>query len=336
MEYNFDNIDNLIARVLSGEADEAEQKELQVWVAASPENAAYLETSRQIFTRMDSLKTLHRVDTKKAWDKLNQRLESESGAKVIPMGRRSAFRAAASLLLIASLTVVLVLVFRSSPEPPLVLASASSSVTKDLPDGSKVVLNKNSEITYQANKFGSREVKLKGEAYFDVVHDDAKPFVISVGGIVIKDIGTAFNVKALEGSDTIEVYVESGEVQFYYRNNENSGLNLKQGEKAIYKRSTGGFHKFVPDINENISSYKSKIFHFNAAMLRDVVRQINTVYGSDIQLSNDMLGQCRLSVDFNQEDLELIITIISETLDLQVERSGNTVLLKGNACTEHE
>ncbi len=334
MEYNFDNIDSLIARVLAGEAEDGEQRQLQFWIAAAPENAVYFESCKQVFSSVDGLKNLHQVDTVKAWEKLNARIEAEKTAKVIPLFKRGVFRAAASLLLITAMALILVYVFQPAGAPPVLLATTATSVRKDLPDGSKVILNKHTELSYGIGKSGTREVKLKGEAYFEVVHDEAKPFVVELGGIVIMDIGTAFNVKAVEGSDTIEVYVESGEVQFYYRNNSNSGLHLQKGEKAIYRRSSGSFHKFVPDINENISSYTSKIFHFKAASLKDVLHQINAVYGSDIQLGNEMLGQCRLSVDFNQEDLEVIISIISETLDLQVERSGNTILLKGNPCAE--
>ncbi|MBL7930655.1 MAG: FecR domain-containing protein [Bacteroidia bacterium] len=334
MEYNLDNIDDLIARVLAEEASETEKLALQSWINQSGENKTYFESSKEIFLQIDSLKTLHRVDTVKAWDKLNARIESEKEAKVVPLFSRGFLRVAASVVLLASLAVLTVFVLRNNGEEPVMMASTTTSVKQQLPDGSAVVLNKNSELSYQLNKFGTREVKLKGEAYFDVVHNEKEPFIISIGSIVIKDVGTSFNVKAIEGTDTIEVYVESGEVQFYYRNNENSGLKLVKGEKAIYKRSRGEFIKLLPDVNENIASYKSRIFRFKGARLKDVVEQINSVYGSDIQLSNEAIGKCRLSVYFDQEDLEVIISVIAETLDLQVERSGNSVLLKGEPCTD--
>lgn len=332
MEYNLDNIDDLIARVLAEEATETERLALQSWVNASEENKIYFESSKDLFSQIEGLKTLHKVDTAKAWDKLNARIESEKDAKVLPLFGRTFVRVAASLILLASLAVLTVYVLGNNGEEPVMMASTNTLVKQKLPDGSAVVLNKNSELTYEFNKFGTREVKLKGEAYFDVVHKEEEPFIISIGSIVIKDIGTSFNVKAIDGTDTIEVYVESGEVQFYYRNNENSGLKLVKGEKAIYKRSRGQFYKLIPDVNENITSYKSKVFRFKDAALKDVIEQINAVYGSDLQLSNEILGQCRLSVYFDQEDLEVIISVIAETLDLQVERSGNSILLKGEPC----
>lgn len=332
MEYNLDNIDDLIARVLAEEASETERLALQSWINESAEHKTYFEDSKELFSQIDSLKTLHKVDTVKAWDKLNARIESGKEAKVIPLFKRAFVRVAASVVLLASLAVLTVYVLRNNNEEPVMMASTNTLVKQKLPDGSSVVLNKNSELSYELNKFGTREVKLKGEAYFDVVHNEEEPFIISIGSIVIKDVGTSFNVKAIEGTDTIEVYVESGEVQFYYRNNENSGLKLLKGEKAIYKRSRGEFYKLVPDANENITSYKSKNFRFKDATLKSVIEQINAVYGSDLQLSNEILGKCRLSVTFEQEDLEVIISVIAETLDLQVERSGNSILLKGEPC----
>jgi transmembrane sensor len=60
-----------------------------------------------------------------------------------------------------------------------------------------------------------RKVKLSGEAFFSVKHEEEKPFVIEAEDVLVRDIGTEFNLKAYPDKDTIEIIVTQGEVQFY-------------------------------------------------------------------------------------------------------------------------
>jgi transmembrane sensor len=339
MKYNSENIDDLIAKVLAGEANREEIDALEGWLNDSQDNKLYYEDTKKLFSNIESFKVEHKVDSAKAWEKLNARIaeretdDDENETKVISLfSRANVLRAAASILLLAVLGGLMYRVMHDVPMQPVMLAATKTIVEQKLPDGSKVVMNKNSEITYVVNKENIREVKLKGEAFFEVVHNEEAPFEIVIEDIIIKDIGTAFNVKALPGSNTVEVLVESGEVQFF--TSSNKGVSLVKGEKALYDKTTKQFTKSIPDPVENTISYKSKIFHFTESSLREVLNQVNDVYGSNIHLDNEKLGNCRLSVVFNNEDVDVLVSIIAETLDLEVERSRDTVILKGKPCVE--
>lgn len=331
MKDNIDNIDELIAKFLAGETSPEENTLLENWKNSSPENAAYYEESVNLFSHIDSFHTTQTVNTDAAWNKLDSRILSGNETKVISINRKPILlRAAAAIALIAVLSILVKLAFTGKAVEPVILAATNTTINKTLPDGSTVFVNKNTELSYILNSNNEREVRLKGEAFFEVVHDEKQPFVISVDDILIKDIGTAFNVKAIPGSDIVEVLVESGEVQFYSKNN--PGLKLVKGEKAAYSRSTKQFAKMVPDINENTTSYRTKIFHYKDTPLRDVIAQINQVYGTNIVITDDKVGNCKVSVGFNNEKPDTIINIISETLNLEVERNGKTVTLKGQPC----
>lgn len=337
MNEGLEHIDDLIAKVLAGEANREEIDLLEGWMNESGENKIYFDETKKMFAQIDSFKVKHKVDSVKAWEKLNARIGAENGskeeAKIISISKRPVIlRAAASVLLIAALALLANYFMNNQEEAvPVILAAQQKVIEQKLPDGSKVTINKNSEIAY-VQKGNVREVKLKGEAYFEVVHNEEIPFEITVDDIIIKDIGTAFNVKALPGSNSVEVLVESGEVHFY--TSTNKGLNLVKGEKALYDKTTKQFSKVVPDPIENTLSYKSKVFQFKGSPLREVIRQVNEIYGSSILLSDERLGNCRLSTMFNDQSIETIIEIIAETLDLEVEHSGEKIILKGQPCAE--
>lgn len=81
--------------------------------------------------------------------------------------------------------------WRDVPVETFAVTSANATVQDTLPDGSTAFLNKKSELSFEYNvKEKTRRVKLKGEAYFAVKHEEDKPFVIETGEILVRDIGT--------------------------------------------------------------------------------------------------------------------------------------------------
>lgn len=335
MNEGLEYIDDLIAKVLASEASRAEVDLLEAWMNEAAENKIYFEEAKKLVAQIESFKVEHKVDTLKAWDKVNARISSEdkATAKIIPLFQRPVFRIAASIMLIATLALLVNYYFNNPAPVPVILAAEKQIKTQGLPDGTKVTLNKNSELAYVVNdKKQVREVKLKGEAYFEVKHNEELPFEITIDDIIIKDIGTAFNVKALPGSDVVEVLVEEGEVHFYTASNE--GLNLVKGEKALYNKTSKQFSKVVPDPAENTVSYKSKAFQFKGTPMRDVVKQLNAIYDSNIVLDDERLGNCRLTTMFTDLSVDGIVDIIADTQSFEVERSGGKIIFKGQPCTE--
>lgn len=103
-----------------------------------------------------------------------------------------------------------------------------------LPDGTQVWLNADSRITYNENFQGSlREVQLSGEAYFDVVRDEERPFVIHTNVIDIKVLGTAFNVRSYADEKNTETSLVRGSVEVTLRNHPEKKFTLKPNDKLI-------------------------------------------------------------------------------------------------------
>ena len=182
-----------------------------------------------------------------------------------------------------------------------------------------------------AKNYGKKErrLKLEGEAFFDVKHIDDKPFIVEAEGTLIEDIGTSFNIKAVDTDTIVEVFVKSGEVIFFTK--DNKGISLTAGEMGIYNKNTRTFTRIAsPDVNA--TAYVNKVFLFQNVRLADVVQQLNIVYGTNIRFGNEQLKDCTISVKFENEDIELILSIISETLELTVTKDTDGYIINGDAC----
>lgn len=103
-----------------------------------------------------------------------------------------------------------------------------------LPDGSQVWLNAGTKLIYPNNFLqDSREVSLSGEAYFDVVHDEKRPFIIHTRKLDIRVLGTAFNVKSYPEDKTTETTLIRGAVAIFFKDRPEEKIILKPNEKII-------------------------------------------------------------------------------------------------------
>lgn len=325
------HIDDLIGKVLAGEASSAEQEELDAWLAAGPENRTYFEQLREIFDKAAAREVTVQFDTDAAWQKVKAGLKKQQpAAKQVWFNPGTLLRSAAGIALVLASGYAALLLMRPNVET-MAVAAHDVTVQDTLPDGSTAYLNRQSSITYEYNPAQkTRTVKLRGEGFFEVKHEEEKPFVIEADELLIRDIGTAFNVKAYPEMDTVEVYVESGIVQLFTKSD--AGIQLTAGETGLYSRKGRTFSK-APAVDTNVLSYKTKMLSFNATELQSAIATINNIYASKIRLGNEQVGKCRLTVNFIDEDLNHLVDIIAETLSLTVERKDGEIILNGT-CSQ--
>jgi transmembrane sensor len=337
MENKFDYTNDLIGKYLAGEANDSEQDAVDEWIKESEENRRYFEHLQTIFVQAASIQERHHFDTDAAWNSLRRKLRDPgSGRKVTLSGRGLnqglLWRIAASVVLIMAIGY---LAYRFYPDQnksaePVVIRTTEGTLQDTLPDGSTAFLNRASSITFQYDRQkGSRRIKLEGEAFFDVVHNDERPFIIENDDVFIEDIGTTFNVKAFAESPKIEVFVETGEVSFH--TSSNVGLRLTSGETGIYDKKSKSF-VLKEQWELNILAYKTHVFTFVDENLDAVIECLNEVYETKIRLGNDRLKSCRLNVTFRHEPIDSIADIIAETLSLRMVIEGNEIRLEGAGC----
>ncbi|MDP9230316.1 MAG: FecR family protein [Bacteroidota bacterium] len=122
--------------------------------------------------------------------------------------------------------------------PQIFSAQKGSRSRTMLPDGSSVWINAGSKIYYEDDFDGAtREVRLEGEAFFDVAKNVKKPFIVHASGIDIKVLGTTFNVKSYPEDKTVETTLYRGLVQvFRHEDSEKKAIHLKPNEKLILSK----------------------------------------------------------------------------------------------------
>ncbi len=334
MEHVKGDMDGVIGKVLAGEATAREQEEVLLWRNQNEINEKYFNQVKLLFEKAKAAVVQVEFNTDDAWKKVKSQLSAKQG-KVVSLKPRtnyfSPLRVAAGFILLVGIGFV---VYNLTAPPVQTLAATTEKIARQdtLPDGSMAFMNKKTELEFEYNpRAKTRTVKLKGEAYFTVKHEDDKPFIIEADEVLVRDIGTEFNLKAYPDKDTIEIIVTHGEVQFYTRHD--SGLNLKAGDKAIYSKRAKEFYRIErPDTNT--LAYKTKVFSFNNTDLRDVVSLLNDVYNSKISLASESRFSFRLTAKFKEDNPEIIAEVIAETMGLELTKKEDQLILSGKGCDQ--
>ncbi|MET0637069.1 MAG: FecR domain-containing protein [Chitinophagaceae bacterium] len=320
---NFTNdMDDLLIRYLADEVSGTELQQVKHWIAASAENRVHFEQLRRIWEGSAELAPVVQVDEEQAWQRFQQRVHPP--AKVVPINRTAVSRkVAASILLVvgAALTGYL-FIFKPASTPKTLAVVTTTLVRADtLPDGSVATLNKYSSISYPSKFKGTtRPVKLEGEAFFKVTPDKEKPFIIKVNEVEVKVVGTAFNVKSSSGNT--EIIVESGIVQVI------SGgklVELKAGERVMVAKDSVE-NKVVSD-DKLYNYYVSRTFICDNTPLWKLVDKLNEAYESKIIISDPRLRKLPLNVTFNEESLDMILKVVSQTLLVQVSKEDGQIII---------
>lgn len=193
----------------------------------------------------------------------------------------------------------------------------------NLPDGTHVILGVASRIEYPAEFSASREVRLEGEAYFDVVHDERHPFVVRAGELVATDLGTQFVVRAYRDDHQSQVVVREGSVSL-------GGVGLRARPVPAILRP-GQLGRLTPagevvvqsaDVAAQFAWTDGKLV-FDRATLGDAVRQIQRWHEVTIRLDSPGLATRAFTTSFNRgESAAEMLQVIATVLHLDVVRTG--------------
>jgi ferric-dicitrate binding protein FerR (iron transport regulator) len=314
-----------IAKYLAGEQLSEEEMESLELLKRDQELRKIFDESAEVFEKATLYFNHKKFDAEKAWNRLNSQL--------LPRKKRftltRALRIAAIMLLLITSGVVLWQI-RSNKTGSLVFATTpfeTSNPELILPDGTTVILNHSSTITYPEEFAGNnREITLSGEAFFYVAPNPLKPFIIKTANASITVLGTSFNVFAYHNETTVEVVVKTGQVEMIDRKKDGANTNgkvlLLPGEKGVLDKLNGFIAKEVISNNNNLS-WMTHDVEFDYTPLSEVVTTLNRAFNLQIELDENVDQNLRLSAAFSQQKPEYIVDVVAITLGLTVEKSGN-------------
>lgn len=166
-----------------------------------------------------------------------------------------------------------------------------------LPDGTKVWLNAESSLKYPTQFTSSeRYVELQGEGYFEVAHDQAKPFIVASIGQRVKVLGTKFNINSYSNEPSTMTTLVSGSVELNTMSN-STPVKLKPGQQGRLENSAFEVKKVD---TESFIAWTQNEFQFNGTSLREVLRQLERWYDIEVDynhIPNDIKIQATISRD---------------------------------------
>jgi transmembrane sensor len=239
----------------------------------------------------------------------------------------------------AGLTVILIatfLLFINFKKPVSVGISLEERVNPNgqrssiiLPDGSKVWLNAGSKLKYYSNlnESKNREVFLEGEAFFEVAKNKNRPFLVHANAILIKVLGTSFNVKSYLEDNTVETTLVEGRVAI---NEEEQNIVLKPNQKAVFSKSKGDIELFEVDPSNSICWKDGKLI-FHDETLEQVAKKLERWYGVKMEVKSGK--SCRFNLKIGKETLKEVLENFKVISNLSYETIENRIIIDLPNCS---
>lgn len=365
---------HLFSRKLTGEASQDELMELQQYVDEHPSFQYEMEALEQLWQQdneperdyLEATYLLHIAKMKKLG--VEPTLTDES-AETEALFQPSFYqRNKRSILAIAAVFVIVLAVIpfvnrktagaemlavkNTQAEQKVIVTPNGKNTSFKLPDGSTVWLNAGSKLDYsKINETGNREVHLTGEAFFDVVKNPARPFIIHTSSIDVKVLGTKFNVKAYPEDKTVETSLVQGSVEVFVKSRPGEKYLLKPNQKLVLLNEEQAVSKSSivttkKDLNLPIiaithltypkndtlateTSWTRNKLSFENESFAVIAKKMERWYDVTITFKNQELETEELNGDFSKETLQQALEALRFTNNnsFRYKIEGKTVII---------
>lgn len=317
----------------SGDATERGWEEFRAWLAQSPEHRVAFKALNDLWTSLDLVRGIEdrTADGRRQDSDLRQ---SVSSSRRVPRRRMLlpiivSAATAAGIALVATLTFLRLFGLEEQQR----FATAIGEVrTVELADGSQLVMRADTAIIASMSPRRRRVVVERGGAYFDVMSDRARPFIVSAGETGVRVRGTAFDV--LKGPSSVMVSVTRGRVTVSDVTPPEEGrpriVELTDGQQltAGMDGSLGAVVGFDP---ERALAWREGRLSYDNARLEDIVADINRYREVKIRIQDEKLKGLRITTTFRVEKADEMLASIEATEPVTVVRSPSAVLIQSRA-----
>lgn len=210
-------------------------------------------------------------------------------------------------------------------------------------DGSQVVLFPGSRLSFKRPfTGGKREVFLSGKGYFEVVKDDARPFIVFANNLVTQVVGTSFTIDAFAGDTSPSVEVKTGKVKVFTlakfrdleRGQPEEMVELTANQQVRYDASKKVFAtSYVPKPDLLSTPQNHPDFNFRNTAVADVFQTLEDSYGVKIEFNQENLKNCNITAPLGDEPLFRKLDIICQTIGATYEVFGTRIVVSGSGCS---
>lgn len=318
-----EHIHILIAKALSKEASAAELQELDMWLQEREENRTEYASIQDLWAQADTLWQQPQFNELAAWTKVSAQMQdiASEPARRIPF-RRNLFRISAA----AAAIVAIVFLYNIWGTEKMITVEATSAMAVTLPDQSRVNLRKGSTLSYPKHfDKKQRTVTLNGEAYFEVTHNEAQPFVVDAALVSVTVLGTTFYVAC--NNTTANVTVNTGKVRMAVHKAPAEQVILLPGNKGVY---TGQGRPLHTETDTNAIYYRTGQMAFAGQGLEQVVTVLNKVKNTQILLAASLSAAARsqaINITFGEQTIEDMLTELCLISHTRWTKTGNQYLI---------
>lgn len=314
-------IEHIITHVLSGNASVNEIIILSEWLNSDEKNRNEFQKLKCYWDAEVSFNCsiIPSLAFEKVQRKIKQHKQKRIWMFIAPVA------AAVILLFIIS---VFYPIRKMEKEQLYIHLSDNSKSEFKLDDGTKVVLNKNSQLTY-SNAYGKkkRQVKLVGEAYFEVTKDTEKPFEVEIDKTLISVLGTTFNVKAIENEDYITATLVQGSIRF---ESPQQQVVLLPNQQLRFVKSSDQIDVCSVDADQKIA-WKDDLLRYKSISFIDLLKELESIYPVKFIITNQKLTDTSVTVSgtFSKEQsMEQILQIINKSFPIKWTYENGTYYIK--------
>lgn len=340
MDISFREIEELLPGYLSGEIPDKDRAIIDQWRNESFENEAFYNESRKAWEAMPLLHEMEQFNSFEALKSVHARLQEPEHAKWWNTIQQIAAILMLPILIYSGYVTIRNLSLKKLQEEHIVMQTISSrqgTVSQFvLEDGTKIWLNSGSELQFPTHFNGKmREVKLKGEAFFEVTKNINQPFRVNAKELQIDVLGTKFNVSNYDDDVSTEVILVEGKVKLSAENYQvrKEYGTMHPGERATYNEENKNVHSVDVEVTKYIAWRDGELI-FHDDNMENVVKRLSRWYNVEIVISDPEIASYVYQATFRNETLSQVLNLLEISAPISYRIVDSKVLPNGEFTKE--
>ena len=326
------DIENLLLiKYLRNELNDTESQQVVSWSQENEANKHFIFGLKEAYMLSRWKELRDKAETENGWNELKLSIETNQPSSIKKWVQFGLKYAAIAILFLVSGFLLHDVVLNDQPQYNTIATASGKQSTLVLNDGSRITLNENSKLIYPTNfNQEERSVTLLGEAYFEVIHDAKKPFLVHTGSYIVKDLGTKFDIHAYPNETYSYTSLKKGKVQILDNAKGNKILSeLQPGTQLAYNRKTGDYAVKKIDKNAIAVWLPGKII-IKHKTLTIISQMLSSKYGYIIDVKKNNFENLTYNITIENEPLDEILSdihFITPQVQYSINNEKKTVII---------